>query len=68
MKIGTSVSMQTYIFPFEEYYVAAVINLGAYDPTEVDSILLEMEAGSYPDLMNENVALMDFLVSSIRFR
>lgn len=60
--------MKTYIFPFEDFYVAVVINLGAYDPTEVDSILLEMEAGSYPDLMNENVALMDFLVSSIRFR
>ena len=66
--MGMQSIMKTYIFPFEDFYVAAVINLGAYDPTEVDSILLEMEAGSYPDLMNENVALMDFLVSSIRFR
>jgi hypothetical protein len=66
--MGEQMTMKTYIFPFENYYVAAVINLGAYDPADVPNIFLEMEAGRHPDLMNENVALMDQLVSSIRFR
>ncbi|MGD8751653.1 MAG: hypothetical protein PVG14_09545, partial [Anaerolineales bacterium] len=66
--MGKQMIMKTYIFPFEHHYLAAVINLAAYDPADVPNILLEMEAGRHPDLMNENVALMDQLVSSIRFR
>lgn len=66
--MGKQMVLKTYIFPFENAYIAVVINIGAYDPAEVDNIILEMDAGRHPDILNENVALMDSLVSSIRFR
>lgn len=66
--MGMQSILKTYIFPFENYYVAAVMTLGGYDPADVEDLLLEMEAGRHLDLMNENVALMDLLISSIRFR
>jgi hypothetical protein len=66
--MGMQMVMKTYIFPFEDHYVAAVINLGAYDPANVEDALLEMEAGRHPDLTQEEILLMDSLVSSIRFR
>jgi len=66
--MGMQTILKTYVFPFEGYYIAAVINLGAYDPAKVEDILLEMAAGKHPDLVNENVAQLDLLVSSIRFR
>jgi hypothetical protein len=66
--MGLQTIMKTYIFPFENHYVAAVINLGAYDPAEVDGILVEMEAGDHPDLFDLDVARMDELVASLVFR
>ncbi len=66
--MGMQSIMKTYVFPFDDYYVAAVINLGTYDPGKVDEILLEMDGGRHPDLMTENIAQLDLLVSSIRFR
>jgi len=66
--MGMQVVMKTYIFPFEHHYVAAVINLGAYDPAEVADILLEMEAWDHPDLFDRDVTQMDDLVSSLVFK
>ena len=66
--MGKQMVLKTYVFPFEHTYLAAVINLGAYDPAEVENIISELEAGRNPDPNNENIALMDLLVSSIRFR
>ena len=34
----------------------------------MDAVMREMEAGQHPDLLTEEVALMDFLVASLRFR
>lgn len=53
---------------FENYYVAAVQILGAYDPAVIQEVMVEMEAGRHPDIMHEKVFMMDRLVSSIQFR
>lgn len=67
LAMGKQIISKTYIFPFEDDYVVAVIELGAYDPATVDDVLIEMEAGRHPDLLTEEVALMDFLVASLEF-
>jgi hypothetical protein len=66
--MGMQMIMKTYVFPFETEYVAIVIDIGAYDPDQVEDIVLAMEAGNHPDLVNENITLMDDLVNSIRFK
>ena len=68
LAMGLQTIMKTTIFPFENHYIAAVINLGAYDPAEVADVLQEMESGSHPDLFDLDVARMDELVSSLVFR
>jgi hypothetical protein len=68
LAMGLQTIMKTHIFPFEKYYVAVVINLGAYEPTEVDGILAEMEKGDHPDLFDLDVVRMDELVASLVFR
>lgn len=68
LPMGMRIISQTYVFPFENYYVAAVLTLGAYDPADIEEILREMEEGRHPDLLHENVNLMEILVSSITFR
>jgi hypothetical protein len=59
--------MKTYVFPFDNHYVAVVLALGEYDPDEIDDVLDAMAAGRHPDLTQETVSLMDLLVSSIQF-
>jgi predicted small lipoprotein YifL len=66
--MGKQMLMKTTVFPFAQHYVAAVINLAAYERAEVESVLQEMEAGRHPDLMDKYVAWMDTLVLSMRFR
>ncbi|MGB2964771.1 MAG: hypothetical protein WBB69_12380 [Anaerolineales bacterium] len=66
--MGMQVISQTYIIPFEDYYIAAVLTLGAYDPAVINEVLREMEEGKHPDLIDENIKLMEILVSSIRFK
>lgn len=68
LPMGLQWVSKAYVFPFETYYVAAVLTLDAYDPDKVDEIILELEEGRHPDLAQESVSLMDSLVSSIRFR
>jgi hypothetical protein len=68
LSMGLQPVKKTYIFPFEKHYVAVVINLGAYEPTEVDGILAEMETGDHPDLFDIDVTRMDELVASLVFR
>jgi hypothetical protein len=68
LPMGMQWVSKAYIFPFETYYVAAVLTMDAYDPDDVDEIILEMEEGRHPDLAQESVSLMDTLVASIRFR
>jgi len=57
----------TYVFPFDGHYVAAVLSLGLYDPTEVDDVLLQTEEGRHPQLHSSDVSLFGQLVSSIQF-
>lgn len=66
--MGLQSISKTSIFPFENHYVAAVQMLGAYDPAVIEEVLVDMEAGRHPDVMQENVFMMDHLVSSIQFR
>ncbi len=65
--MGLQSVSKTYVFPFENYYVAAVQTLGAYEPAVIQEVLVEMEVGRHPDLMQEDVLMMDRLVSSIEF-
>lgn len=57
----------TYVFPFDTYYIAAVLALGLYDPAKVSHVILQMEEGRHPDLTSPDVPLFNQLVSSIRF-
>lgn len=57
----------TYVFPFETAYVAAVLALAQYDPTEVEKVILEMQAGRHADLADPTVARFRHLVASLRF-
>lgn len=68
LPMGMQYVSKTYVFPFETYYVAVVIRLGAYDPTEIGEVLREMENGTHPESNGESVLHMDALVSSIRFK
>lgn len=67
ISMGSQVIMKTYLFPFENYYVAGVVNLGVYDPDLLQGILAEMEAGTHPDLEQVAVRQMDELVQSLVF-
>jgi|GEM_PF-3359871 len=58
---------KTYVFPFENTYVAVVYDLGAFDPAEVDNRIREFEAGEYPSDRRAPLELMDFLANSLRF-
>jgi len=64
----TQAVSKTYVFPFDDYYLAAVLILGSYDPAEIDNVVRQMEEGHHPDLIDPHVPLMDLLVSSIQFR
>ena len=66
--MGMQMIMKTYIFPFQDYYIAAVVNIGAYDPAQIEAILIKMESGDHPDLITEDIHLMDLMVSSIKFK
>ena len=57
----------TYVFPFDTFYVAAVLALNQYDPAQVNDVILQMEEGRHPDLANPDLPLFNQLVSSIRF-
>ncbi len=59
---------KTYVFPFEDYYVAAVLTLGVCPYDQVEQNIIEMEAGRHPDIRFPYVPLMDNLVLSILFR
>jgi len=58
---------KTYVFPFENTYVAVVYNLGAFDPAEVDRSIQEFQAGKYPADQLAPLEMMDFLANSLRF-
>lgn len=65
--MGSQSVSKTTIFPFENYYIAAVQTLGAYELAVIQEVLVEMEAGRHSDLMQEDVLMMDRLVSLIEF-
>jgi hypothetical protein len=58
---------KVHVFPFESHYVAFVADIGHYDLDEADEVMRQMESGSHPDLLHNNVRLMDYLVSSLQF-
>jgi len=58
----------TYIFPFDMYYLAAALTLGQYDPAQVNDVILQMEQGRHPDLVNPDLPHFNDLVSSIQFK
>lgn len=65
--MGMQMIMKTYVFPFENHYVAAVINLGAFEPSDREAIIAELEKGDHSSLSKEDVLVMDDLVSSLIF-
>lgn len=65
---GKCTAYKAYIFPFKTSYVAVVHNLGAYDfDSDWETIEQTLIDGNYPVEKQANLALMDFLVSSIQF-
>jgi len=67
LSYGSIPIYKTYVFPFENYYVAAVYNLGNFDPDEVDRSIQEFQAGEYPADRRVPLEMMDFLANSLRF-
>ena len=67
LSMGTQAVHLTYIFPFDTYYLAAVLTLGQYDPAQVNDVILEMEQGRHPDLVNPDLLRFNKLVSSMQF-
>jgi len=67
LNYGTQLIHKAHIFPFESHYIAFVVNIGHYDPDDVDDVVRQMEIGAHPDLLHNNVRLMDYLVSSLQF-
>ena len=66
---GFCTAYKTYVFPFESYYVAIVYDLGAYDAEENwDSMLQDFRDGKYPADAQDDLAAIDFLVSSLQFQ
>ena len=57
---------RTVVFPFEDYYVAIVYNLGACDGDASEQIR-EFEQGDYPAECAAQVEMMDSLVNSLHF-
>lgn len=67
-RMGGQDIAKTYVFPFDDYYVAAVLVIGVYSYDEVEQLLPQMQAGTHPDLQHPYVGLMEQLVRSIEFR
>jgi hypothetical protein len=59
---------KTYVFPFPEYYIAVVFNLGAYDPGAVEPVIDMFRAGEYPIEKIDKMQIMDALALSIHFQ
>lgn len=57
---------KTAVFPFENYYVAVVYKLGAFDE-DVPELTQKFEMGDYPTDRIAYVEMMDFLVNSLHF-
>ncbi len=56
---------KTYGFPFENYYVAVVYNLGAFDG-DTDLLIRQFRQGGYPAGSAAFVEMFDFLANSLR--
>ena len=67
LNYGTQLIHKVHIFPFESHYIAFVVIIGHFDPDNVDDAIRQMEIGAHPDLLHNNVRLMDYLVSSLQF-
>ena len=67
LNYGNQPIYKVHIFPFESHYIAFVVNIGHYDLDDVDDVIRQMEIGAHPDLLHNNVRLMDYLVSSLQF-
>lgn len=57
---------KTIVFPFENYYVAVVYELGAFDE-DANELIQKFEQGDYPAECAAQVEMMDFLANSLRF-
>lgn len=57
---------KTYGFPFENYYVAVVYNLGAFDG-DTDLLVRQFQQGGYSADTAAVVEMFDFLATSLRF-
>jgi hypothetical protein len=67
LNYGNQPIYKVHIFPFESHYIAFVVNIGHYDLDDVDDVIRQMEIGAHPDLLHNNVRLMDYLASSLQF-
>jgi hypothetical protein len=66
---GTRTLYLTYVFPFEQDYVAVVYDLGAFDAAaDWNTLVNKFEAGDYPADKRDAIALFDALKSSVKFR
>lgn len=57
---------RTVVFPFENYYVAVVYKLGAFNE-DAKELIKQFGEGDYPPDTALHVEVMDFLVNSLRF-
>ena len=65
--MGMQTIYKTVVFPFENDYLAFVLTMGAFDPTEVDAAVARFAAGEYPAGMAALLSQFDTLVRSLEF-
>ena len=65
---GTCTVYKTFIHPFADHYVAATLNLGAYEYGSVlDAQVSRFNAGEYPAELQDDLARFDNLVRGLKF-
>lgn len=58
---------KTWVFPFENHYLAVVYNLGAFDG-DVNEWILRLQRDEYPIDQTPYIKMLDFLARSLRFQ
>jgi hypothetical protein len=65
---GTRAVYKTFVFPFENHYVAVVYELGDFDfDADWEAIIQRLQAGDYPSERGMLVPAIDLLATSIQF-
>jgi hypothetical protein len=65
---GKCTVYKTFIYPFADHYVAATLDLGAYDyGAAVDTQVSKFNAGEYPGELQDDLARFDNLARGLEF-